>query len=71
MPRMPVSVMQMQGKDEIVLMQSAERLSSSVMRSLQFHMRHSPEVGAVLGDRVRLEEPPWCESHLIAKLHYC
>ncbi|ORX33650.1 cytochrome oxidase complex assembly protein 1-domain-containing protein [Kockovaella imperatae] len=38
---------------------NAERLASSAMRSVQFHLRHSPDVSALLGKRVRLEEPPW------------
>jgi len=56
MPRMLVSscpVFQSVSKDEL----TSERLASSVMRSLQFHLRNSEEVRAVLGTRVKLEEP--------------
>ncbi|KAK1927482.1 cytochrome oxidase complex assembly protein 1-domain-containing protein [Papiliotrema laurentii] len=49
---------------------NAERLASSVMRSLQFHLRNSLEVRAVLGSRVKLEEPwyvlgdPWISGNV-------
>lgn len=38
-----------------------ERLASSVMRQVQFQLRNSKEVAAVLGDGVRLADNWWGE----------
>lgn len=38
-----------------------ERLASSVFRSVNFHLRNSPDAVNVLGSRIKLEDPPWGE----------
>ena len=45
-----------------------ERLASSVMRSLQYHLRNSDEVRAALGTRIKLEEPWYGESRSLYTL---
>lgn len=40
----------------------SERLASSVMRQVQFQLRNSKDVAAVLGDGVRLADNWWGES---------